>query len=404
MNIQMSRASERVRTALANSGPGAHVQRPRLRAAAAGGAVDLYLYSDIGPFGVTANDFAQALRDVGDVAEINLFVNSPGGDAYDGLAIMNLLRRHPARVNAVVDGLAASAASLVILAADHVTMARGSELMVHRAAALCLGNVQDMRDAGDYLEKLDRSIAGLYAERAGGTVEDWLAVMDAETWYSAEEAVAAGLADAVDVAKDAATAKNRFDLAVFAHAGRENAPAPAAVVAALKTAGGSPDGSITTREEPTMSDTLKAAICERLGIKAELEDGDVVAALEEALAEQAETPEPATAPVVEGTVVVDKAAFAELQAKAERGERAEREAVAARRDGIIAQAKADGRITPATEAGFRAALDRDEDGTAALIAALQPVVNLAERGDAREQVETDPESVRYHNVFPKKES
>ena len=126
-----------------------------------------------------------------------------------------------------------------------------------------------------------------------------------------------------------------------------------------------------------------------------------MAALDEALAEQADTKPEAKAVAPEGTVLVDETAFAELQAKAKRADEAEKAATAQRRDQIIADAKTAGKITPATEDRFRALLDRDEAGTADLISALQPVVNLTERGDARESVEADAETTLYDRIYPK---
>jgi len=193
------------------------------------GVATLRLYDPIdswGEFwGVSAKEFAQALDDLDDdVREIRLHINSPGGEVFEGIAILNALRNHPARIVTVVDGLAASAASFIAMAGDEVVMGRNSELMIHDAWGICIGNAADMRDLAGRLDHLSDNIASVYAEKAGGTVADWRAAMLAETWYSAEEAVAAGLADRVEAKQE--KVENRFDLSVFTYAGRDKAPAP----------------------------------------------------------------------------------------------------------------------------------------------------------------------------------
>lgn len=152
------------------------------------------LMEEIGFWGITAQDFVDELLAI-DASTIELHVNSPGGDVFDGLAIMNALADHKATVNVVVDGLAASAASFIAMAGDSVKMNRGSQLMIHDALGFCVGNAADMEEMVTLLGRISDTIAGIYADRAGGTAEDWRALMRAETWYSATEAVDAGLAD-----------------------------------------------------------------------------------------------------------------------------------------------------------------------------------------------------------------
>ena len=184
----------------------------------------VYIYDAIGGwFGVAASQFVRDLNAL-DVAEIELHVNSPGGSAFDGLAIMNALKQHNATVTTFVDGLAASAASLVALGGDRIVMTTGSQMMIHDASTLAYGNAKEMRTAADTLDQVSAGMADVYAKRAGGTSDEWRAVMKAETWYGAAEAVTAGLADAVD--EDTPAVNAAFDLTIFAHAGRDAAPAP----------------------------------------------------------------------------------------------------------------------------------------------------------------------------------
>lgn len=215
--------------------PSAQIKRPvraELPSESDGATAKLYLYDVIdswgGDWGVSAKEFNATLADLGDVSQINLHINSPGGECYEGIAILNALRRHPANVTAVVDGIAASAASFIAAGADEVVMARNSEMMIHDAWGIALGPAADMHAAGDRLDKISNNIASVYAGKAGGSDSTWREFMLAETWYSADEAVTAGLADRVEGDEvDADEIENAFDLSVFRNAGRSNAPAPA---------------------------------------------------------------------------------------------------------------------------------------------------------------------------------
>lgn len=154
----------------------------------------MYVFGPIGGwFGINSEDFAAELAQV--KGPLTVHINSGGGAAYEGISIANLLRQHPSSVNGIVTGLAASAASIIAMGCDSLTMSPGSQLMIHRAMTDVYGNRDDMAEAIDFLEKMDTSLAGLYQDRAGGDVADWENAMQAETWYTPDEAVAAGLAD-----------------------------------------------------------------------------------------------------------------------------------------------------------------------------------------------------------------
>lgn len=202
-------------------------QAPSYRLEAAGRTGRIHVYGLIGGwFGdVLASSLVPEIREL-DVDTIELYLNSPGGDAYDGIAIRNALRQHSARVEVHVDGIAASAASVIATAGDEVIMGPGTELMIHDAWNVVAGDAAALRAEADNLDRLSDNVAALYAEKAGGTAADWRSLMVAETWYTAEEAVEAGLADRVDGAAQDRIHKP-FDLSAFAHAGRAAAPAPA---------------------------------------------------------------------------------------------------------------------------------------------------------------------------------
>lgn len=214
--------------------PAARTRGPNwfeIRNAVSGGTAEIYIYDEIGYWGVTAQDFVRQLTAL-DVAEVDLRLNSPGGDAFDGIAIHNALRNHAATVTVTVDGLAASAASVIAMAGDRVVMGHGAQMMIHDASGITLGNADDMREMADLLDSMSDNIAEFYADRAGGDVSTWRDAMRAETWYNASEAIAAGLADEAAPARgsDPEPADQqvaaRWDLSVFQYAGRDKAPAP----------------------------------------------------------------------------------------------------------------------------------------------------------------------------------
>ncbi len=214
-------------------------KRPKAQltvAAPVNGVATIRLYDVIdsygGFWGISAMEVAEALAGLGaDVTEIRLHINSPGGEIFEGVAIKNVLRAHHAKVVAVVDGLAASAASFIAVSMDETVMGPNTQLMIHDGWGWCIGPAADMRKTADLLDHLSDNIAAMYAAKAGGSTEDWRAAMLEETWYSAEEAVEAGLADRVD-GEDAdepdEDPENQFDLSVFKYSGRSAAPAPKA--------------------------------------------------------------------------------------------------------------------------------------------------------------------------------
>jgi ATP-dependent protease ClpP protease subunit len=185
---------------------------------------EVYIYDEIGYFGVTASDFVRELAGV-DSDKIVVHLNTPGGDAWDGVAIYGALKSHRATVEVRVDSLAASAGSFIAQAGDTRIMARNATMMIHDAHGMVAGGIAEMTAMAALLDKVSENVADIYANRSGrGTVETWREAMKAETWYSADEAVAAGLADSVD---DYSTVPgNAFDLAIFSYAGRQEAPAP----------------------------------------------------------------------------------------------------------------------------------------------------------------------------------
>lgn len=171
--------------------------------AAAEGVTEILLYDEIGFWGITAREFVTALATVA-TPKILVRINSPGGDVFDGLAIYNALQAHAAEVTCQIDGIAASAASVIALAGSKTTIAENAMVMCHCAWSIGIGNSADMRAMADVLEKIDAQLAGIYARKTGKGVEDCTAMMVGEgkadgTWFTAEEAKAFGLVDEIIV-------------------------------------------------------------------------------------------------------------------------------------------------------------------------------------------------------------
>jgi ATP-dependent protease ClpP protease subunit len=183
----------------------------------------LYIYDEIGYWGDTAASLVDQLNGVtGD--EIDVHISSPGGDIFDGLAIYQALKDHPAKVNVRIDGLAASIASVIAMAGDKVIIAPKASMMIHDGWTMAVGNAAELRKTADLLDKQSGIIASVYADRSNSDANTWRDAMREETWYTAQEALDAGLVDEIEGQEK--KVEEPFDLSVFAHAGRDNAPAP----------------------------------------------------------------------------------------------------------------------------------------------------------------------------------
>jgi ATP-dependent Clp protease, protease subunit len=169
----------------------------------------LEIFDEIGADGVTLNDVTGRLRAMTG-QDIVVRLNSPGGLVDVGLAVFNSLVQHQGKVTAEVIGVAASAASVIAMAADEIKIAPGAFIMAHEVFGLTIGNAGDHDKHADTLRKFDSVLAKIYAARTGNPIATIVAVMAAETWYSGAEAVRAGFADALLEAP--AKVINRFDL------------------------------------------------------------------------------------------------------------------------------------------------------------------------------------------------
>ncbi len=216
------------------------------------GTVGDYWFED----GFTSADVIMALAEVDEASDLDVFLNSAGGVATEGEAIRALFATRPGKTHIIIEGIAASAASLIAMAGDTISMSAGAVMMIHKPAAYASGTDEDLEKARAMLATLSTAYARVYAARSGKTAEDCLALMAAETWFTADEAIAAGFADAE--VKTFSVPVAAFDYRVFEHA-----PTPLVAMAKAKgwalppekkpTASGAASEP-TKSKEPTMTD------------------------------------------------------------------------------------------------------------------------------------------------------
>ena len=187
-----------------------------VRAEAGTDEATIFLYDVIDPYwGVGAEAFAKALAGI-TASTIHLRVNSPGGDVFEARAMVAAIGAHSARVVAHIDGLAASAATYVAMAADEVQIADGAFMMVHQAWTFSMGNASDLRAQADLLDKVDASIVADYARKTGKDADQIAQWMADETWFTSAEAVENGFADTViQNDKGSSTTQNRWTLSAY---------------------------------------------------------------------------------------------------------------------------------------------------------------------------------------------
>ncbi|WP_145111171.1 head maturation protease, ClpP-related [Cereibacter sediminicola] len=201
---------------------------------------EVAIYDEIGAYGVSAKGFLAELGALPDAAPIDLRLNSPGGSVFDAVAIYNALQRHAGRVTVWIDGIAASAASYVAMAGDEIVMPENAFLMIHDPAGLVMGTAGDMRAMAEALDKVKASLVAGYAAKSGRPSEEIAALMAAETWFDAGDALTLGLATRM---AEPVRIAARFDIDRFRNA-------PPALVEAVEAEGpidAAPDGG--TRDD-----------------------------------------------------------------------------------------------------------------------------------------------------------
>lgn len=192
-----------------------------LRVEAEDNEATIYLYDVIGEDwwgGISAQAFVKELAGV-KAETVHLRINSPGGDVFEARAMQTALAQHSARVVVHIDGLAASAATFLAMAADEIEIAEGAMFMIHNAWGLTIGNKEDMLAMAEMLEKVDNSIALDYSRKSGWALDEIKALMAAETWFTAQEALDTSLVDRIYAPEQ--KTENKWDLSAY-----DNAPEP----------------------------------------------------------------------------------------------------------------------------------------------------------------------------------
>ena len=310
-----------------------------IQSASAKEPVEILIYDQIGQdwfgnSGVNAKDFAEALKEIPKDQKITVAINSPGGNVWDGLAIYHQLQARKDYVTTRVDGIAASIASVIALAGREVQMPKNSLLMIHDPSGMVMGNAEDFRKMANELDLLANNLADIYARKTGKTKQEMRAAMQAETFYTGEEAFGIRLADTLlEESKIAA----HFDLSAFQR-----------MLATLKQqnktaaqAGGANKGN-------EMNKTQIVALLTKHGVTVEASatDEQLMAILGDTLAKANAKKEPATptAPVEPANVVALQQAIASLQAanEAERKTRLKRDVTSLAEAGHIPMNAVDG--------------------------------------------------------------
>lgn len=300
--------------------------------AAAGGekSTEVMIFDEIGLWGVTAKDFATALKAIPDDHAITVRINSPGGSVFDGYAIFNALKSRAANVTTKIEGVAASMASIIALAGSKVTAAANSIVMIHNPCSGACGESEDLRKMADLLDKITGQLVAIYAAKTGLPDAEVRAAMDMETWFTAAEAKEWGLVDEIT---DEIPATASFDTSRF-----RNVPK-----------GLAPRLDVSTQANFKQAQDIAALTAERDELRAKLD-----AAQSNASALDAEKSAHATT----------QAALASLK------EAAAKQAA----DAFVSEAIASGRLTEDARAKFAEMFIKDEADARSVVNALRPPI------------------------------
>ncbi|OBU07429.1 ClpP-like prohead protease/major capsid protein fusion protein [Morganella psychrotolerans] len=169
----------------------------RMKAKAGTKSANIYIYDEIGSWGITAKQFSKELLALGALRDIHLHIHSPGGDVFDGIAIYNQLKGHDAKITVYIDGLAASMASVIAMAGDTVIMPENAMMMIHKPWGGAAGNADEIRDYADLLDKVENVLIPAYVAKTGKPAEEIAAMLESETWMNGDECLSLGFADQV---------------------------------------------------------------------------------------------------------------------------------------------------------------------------------------------------------------
>jgi len=177
----------------------------------AGETADIYIFDEIGTYGVTAQDFISEIKGLKDMP-INLRINSLGGDVFDGMAMYNVIKRREAKTTVYIEGIAASIATIIALGADEVIMAENSLFMIHNAWGGTSGEAKDMRKTAETLDKITSELTDIYVKKTGLSYDTLAEMMDEESWLNADEAFALGF---IDTISDSIKVAAKYDVSKF---------------------------------------------------------------------------------------------------------------------------------------------------------------------------------------------
>ena len=172
---------------------------------------DVYIFDEIGAYGVTAQDFIAEIKDLKDMP-INIRINSLGGDVFNGMAIYNVIKKRTYNTTVYIEGIAASIATIIALGADEVVMSENSLFMIHNAWGGTMGDAKDMRKSAATLEKISTELTEIYVKKTGLSYDVVAEMMDEETWLNAEEALELGF---INTISDAIKIAAKYDVSKF---------------------------------------------------------------------------------------------------------------------------------------------------------------------------------------------
>tara|TARA_R100001129_G_scaffold55966_1_gene38509 strand:+ start:529 stop:1581 length:1053 start_codon:yes stop_codon:yes gene_type:complete len=174
-------------------------------------SADIFIYSEIGGYDMNAKSFIEQLKDLKG-KNLNIYINSLGGSVFDGLAIYNALKNHKQKVTTKVQGIAASIASVIAMAGDEIEMAENSLFMIHNPFTMAGGDAKELRKTADVLDKIGEEIAQIYAQKTETDIDTLVGLMDAETWFNANETIESGFANSITKAIEV---ENNYDISKF---------------------------------------------------------------------------------------------------------------------------------------------------------------------------------------------
>jgi ATP-dependent protease ClpP protease subunit len=416
-------AAEAARREAESAGARAAASREWFRVVTNKAAVpEIHIYGDIGSTffdesGVSASDFVDQLEGL-DSKQIAIRINSLGGSAWDGLTIAQAIVRHPAQVTTYIDGVAASAASIVAVAGDKVVTSKYGQAMLHNASAMVMGNSKDLREVASQLDNLNASLAAFYADRAGGDVATWTRAMARETWYNADEMFAAGLATEIDTSAVREEVEKAVASAMdgtaerFVYQGRDAAPTPPEISNPPKEGRMADKKSIAESlgldPEAASNDDILAAARKALGLEDDAPKDDPanppvteVKPIVDAPAEPVKEGAPAAPPAGEGTVELDAAAYAALRQQAAMGAEAHKTLQAQAHAKVVDEAIDAGKIPLPRRGHYLNLMSIDPVDTAERLAKLQPgaVVPLQELGHSAADDPAASASVKENPLY-----